>query len=117
MLSLLNDYDTVKGFFNDSFYKSTNYSFQNTDTGYKLSILVPGFEKEEISIRAEKEDLIIEAKTEREDFPTYLKKQIKRSFYAQDLDPESITANLSSGILTIEFTTDKKSSAKTITIN
>jgi len=111
---LTDDYKTL---FGDSFSKSSNYSIHNTDTGYKLTFAVPGFEKDEITVKAEKEDLIIEAKTEREDFPHYLRNKIKKTFYVQDLDAENISAKLNAGILTVEFTTDKKMTAKTIAIN
>ena len=71
--------------------------------------------KEEVEIKVEGDDLIIEAKTERK-LPKFLSTHVKRTYIAEDIDPDSVDAKLENGLLNLEFTTMKKKSTKLISL-
>lgn len=88
---------------------------RQTEDGYAIDILLPGFSKEEVQVKAEGDDLVLEAKTERK-LPKFLNVHVKKTFQVEDLNPDSVMAKLESGLLTIEFSTEKKKNARTISI-
>lgn len=88
---------------------------KKTDNGFTVDILLPGFTKEEVAVKVEGEDLIIEAKTERS-LPKFLSSHTKRTYQVEDINPETVIAKLECGILNLEFSTAKKASAKTINV-
>jgi HSP20 family molecular chaperone IbpA len=106
----------------DEVFESSHPHFLNnraeirsTDTGFEVDVLLPGFVKDEVKVKVEGEDLVIEAKTERK-LPRYLSSSVKRTFVLEDIDCETVTASLENGLLNIKFSTSKKTAAKTITV-
>jgi HSP20 family molecular chaperone IbpA len=107
---------TMEAFFENT--NSTNRSraeIKNTDTGYQVCILLPGFTKEEVEVKSEGSNLIIFAETERE-LPHFASSRVKKTYEVKDLDPDSITAKLEAGILTVEFSNSAKKNSKKIEI-
>jgi len=99
-------------------HNSTSYSktsIRKTDKGYSLDILLPGFTKEEVQVRTEGNDLIIEANTERA-LPKFLNSKVRKTFQVEDLDQESISAKLETGVLSLEFSSIKEKNAKSIKV-
>ena len=88
---------------------------RKTDKGFAADILLPGFTKEEVNVKVEGDDLIIEAKTERS-LPKFLSKHVKRTYQVEDINPDNVSAKLECGILNLEFSTAKKTSTKTISV-
>jgi len=86
-----------------------------TDDGLSVDILLPGFNKDEVTVKVESKNLIIEAETERS-LPTFLNTRIKRTYLVEDIDADSIKAKLENGILTVEFSTAKKTFGRKITV-
>ena len=110
-----------KGF--DDLFEMANHNsathsktdIRKTDEGYSLDILLPGFTKEEVQVRTEGNDLIIEANTERA-LPKFLNKKVRKTFQVEDLDQESISAKLDAGVLSLEFSSIKQKNAKSIEV-
>lgn len=86
-----------------------------SDGIYAVNILLPGFTKEEVAVRAEGNDLIIEAQTKRK-FPRFLSDKVRKTYQVDDLDADSIAAKLEAGILCISFSTAQKRNAKSINV-
>jgi len=104
--------------FEFSNHNSTTYSkseFRKTDDGYSIDILLPGFIKEEVQVNVEKEDLIIEAKTDRK-LPRFINNSIKKTFLVENINPDSVNAKLDNGILTVSFSNTAKTIGRTITV-
>jgi len=107
----------------DDLFEFTNHNsathakteLRQTEEGYILDVLLPGFEKDEIGVRTEGNDLIVECKTDRK-LPKFLNSKVKKTFQVEDLDSESIAAKLECGILSITFSTAKKRNAKSISV-
>lgn len=95
---------------------SNNAEVRSTDNGFAVDILLPGFTKEEVEVKVEGDDLIIEAKTERK-FPNFLSNHIKRTYEVRSIDSESIKGGLENGILNLEFSTAKKKNHKLISLS
>lgn len=85
------------------------------DEGLVVDVLLPGFAKDEVTVKVEDKTLIIEAETARK-LPRYLNTKVRRSYLVEDIDAESIKAKLENGILSVEFSTAKKTVGKTITV-
>jgi HSP20 family protein len=98
---------------NNSAYAKTDV--RQTEDGYAIDVLLPGFFKEEVTVKAEGDSLVLEAKTKRA-LPKFLHVNVKKTFQVEDLNAESVSAKLESGILTIEFSTEKKKNARTVRI-
>lgn len=97
------------------YFLNNRAEIRSTETGYEVDVLLPGFVKDEVKVKVEEEDLVIEAKTERK-LPKYLNTSVKRTFVLEDIDCETVTASLENGLLNVKFTTSKKTSARTIPI-
>jgi len=98
---------------NSSTYSKIN--IRQIESGYALDVLLPGFTKEEVTVYIEGDELILEALTERE-LPKFLNKRVRKSYTVEHLDSESVEAKLEYGILTINFSTDRKKNARNISI-
>ena len=88
---------------------------RKTDEGYLAEILLPGFNKEEVSVEMKDRNLVIEANTERK-LPSYLNNKVRRVYTVENIDADTISASLTNGILAIKFSTSKKTDAKKINI-
>jgi HSP20 family protein len=126
-------------FFNDFFlnpafdHAPTNRAYQpavniaETEKGFRLEIAAPGLNKEDISIKVEKDQLLIAGKkTEQnnEDTTKYHRRefalqQFERSFrLPETIDTDHVTANLVNGVLHIDLVKkpENQAVAKTIEI-
>ena len=93
------------------------------ETNYEISMELPGFNKEEISVNAIKNGIVITAKKdetkEEKDDKKYLMRErttssISRSFTLENPDPSGIKADFKDGILTITIEKpDEKEPEKT----
>lgn len=112
MGSFLNDF-YGKNVFNDLFNETVNiknYNLLETDESYELSLVLPGFSKEEINIEI-KDDLItissvVEETEENENYIKrgFIKSSFERSFsVVENIDLENIGAKMENGILTISL--------------
>lgn len=90
--------------------------------GFHLSADVPGFKKEEITIRYEKNYLTLEAvKESHEDHTEYVYKErtsteLKRRIYLPDVNKQGITAKLENGVLNIFLPISEDAQETRITI-
>ena len=116
-------------FFNNTFPESFNNDFnwnspstniKETDNGYTIEMAVPGIDKNNVDIRVEKDQLIVESKTSSENEESndkYTMRQFnysafRKSFYLNNkIDNDKIDAQYKDGILYI--TLEKKDEAKT----
>jgi HSP20 family molecular chaperone IbpA len=69
---------------------------------YHLAVNLTGLTKEEVSVNIEEDTIIIEGKTDRK-LPSFAVKNYKNSFYAENIDADSVKSKLESGILTVIF--------------
>ena len=69
---------------------------------YNLAILMTGLTRDEVAISVEDETIIVEGKTDRK-IPSFGVKNYKNSFYAENINPDTIKSKLESGILMITF--------------
>jgi len=87
--------------------------FVDNDMG-TLQLILPGYDKEEISVKIEGDSLIVSCDKE---FPKeeYWKKKFKRVYTLSGMvDRNSVKAELKNGILTVKIAKDK---AKTTKVN
>jgi len=100
---------------------------KETEIGYQLEIVAPGFKKEDFKINLENNMLTISAevkceeenKNEKQIRREYKYQSFKRSFTIdKNMDAESISAQYVNGVLALNFPkkTEVKTSAKQITI-
>ncbi len=113
--SIYNAFDEMFEFMNHNSSTYSKTDIRQVESGYSLDVLLPGFTKEEISIKAEGEELILEASTERS-LPKFLNKKVRKTYQIDQLDADTIEAKLECGILTITFTTISKKNARSISI-
>lgn len=80
--------------------------------GFKLELMAPGFEKEQLTIRIEKDVLTVSGQREQKtdvSQETFSRREFsvsrfERSFHLpESVDPEMVNAQLRNGILTIEL--------------
>jgi HSP20 family molecular chaperone IbpA len=69
---------------------------------YHLAVLLTGLTRDEVTVSVEDDTIIIEGKTERK-LPTFAVRNYKNSFYAENIDTDSVKSKLENGILTITF--------------
>jgi HSP20 family protein len=111
-------FNAVDDLFEFANHNSSTYSkaeVRQTDEGFSLDILLPGFTKEEVNVKAEGNELVVEAKTERT-FPKFLNRHVRKAYQVEDLDSESVVAKLEAGLLNLTFSTSKKKNARNISI-
>ena len=121
-------FDEMDNFFNDGFFGShsaaprTARQFESTsglmrtdviekDNAYQLEAELPGFNKEDIRIDLKNDTLTISAshsdnKDEKDENGKYIRRErrsssFQRSFHAEGLKPEDISAQYKNGILTV----------------
>lgn len=111
--------DVFDSFFNDFLEPMTDrFTFlvdvKETDTSYAIEADLPGYSKDDVTIRYEGGYLNIDAVKEQEEKVEncqFIRKErrsgkVSRSFYIENIDENTITATFRNGILTINM--DKK---------
>jgi len=120
--------DLFENFFNSNFeMPSLTYPYDiiESDDGFKLEYMLPGFKKKDISINVENSELVISGKREVNNEIKYHRKQ---SFFGEfrkafvlpdDVETDKIDANFEDGILklTIPKVSEKTKLSKMIEIN
>jgi HSP20 family protein len=92
------------------------------DGGYDILLSVPGFKKEDVSIKLEKNTLVITAEAKTQEGLTFKHKEfgftgIKRSFnLSENIDQTSIAATVVNGILTISLKKKEEVQPKNIQV-
>ena len=104
--SLLDDFSNI--FNGNMFSNNMRTDISENENEYTLDIEMPGVKKDEININFEDNSLIIEIKQEKnnESNDSYIRKErtalnIRRSYYLENIDENSIKAKLNDGILKI----------------
>lgn len=104
--SLLDDFSNI--FNGNMFSNNMKTDICENDKEYTLDIEMPGVKKDEININFEDNSLIIEIKQEKsnESNDSYIRKErtalnIRRSYYLENIDENSIKAKLNDGILKV----------------
>ena len=113
--SIFNMMDELFEFSNHNSVTYSKSEFRKTDDGYVIDVLLPGFTKEEVNVSVEKENLIIEAKTERK-LPRFINSTIKKTFHVEEINADSVNAKLENGILSVSFSNTAKSIGRTIAV-
>ena len=88
--------------------------FDESSDGLELSIIVPGFKKEEITVNVEHQNLIITGKPEKTTNITQPFQKIYR--LPLSVNPDKITAKQENGLLIISVMKGEKPSGKKINI-
>lgn len=104
--SLLDDFSNI--FNGNMFSNNMRTDISENENEYTLDIEMPGVKKDEININFEDNSLIIEIKQEKnnESNDSYIRKErtalnIRRSYYLENIDENSIKAKLNDGILKV----------------
>ncbi len=113
--SIFNAMDELFEFANHNSSTYSKTDIRQTEDGFSLDILLPGFVKDEVSVRTEGDELIVEAGTERA-LPKFLNRKVRKGYQVELLDPDSVEAKLETGVLTITFSTQKKKNTRNISI-
>jgi len=122
MLTILKNRSLIDDFFNDSFFNDTqtynSYKFYKTEDGYSLNMLVPGFNKDNLSVELENNKLSIIGETKYDD-STLLSDMTnsiinKKFVIPVDVDAGKIDAEVTDGILSIRLPFKKKDKKKVI---
>jgi HSP20 family protein len=111
----------------DADFKNTGWfppvDFYETDNGYEMQVMLPGFSKEDIRIELEENKLRIsgERKTEETKAKVLLKESRQGRFVrtfslAKDVNPEAVEANFENGILYIKLQKSEKALNRVIEI-
>ena len=103
----------TRSFFGESPIRAFRTDIQETENGYVLEAELPGFDKEDIAIDIDGDQLTIQAqhKTENEqkdDKGSYLRREryygsYSRSFDISQIDGEAITAGYENGVLKLNL--------------
>lgn len=103
---------------NESLWKGNVYTHKTVnDEGVTLEFVVPGLEKEDVSIFTDDKTLRISYSPEEE--KSKFVKSFERSYtMADDLDDKKINAKLENGVLTVTIPkSKKKNSQRTISVS
>lgn len=98
-----------------------------TENGFRLELSVPGWAKEELSIQLEKQVLAISGRKENQEEsaqPNFLRREFTTRAFRQTfrlpetIDPETVSAALVNGILTIDLSNkaDSTPAARSIAV-
>lgn len=108
--------DTAMSLFDDT-CKRINSKVENTESGARIILVVPGFEKSDLTIDAENDRLTVSGKN-KETNETKVLPDFKESFYVgREIDMNNISANLKNGVLVINLQKKKELTGKQITID
>ena len=122
----LNIFDDFNNFFENALSKEMKTNIVDNGNSYHLACEMPGIKKENIKINFENDTLSITVSknnNNKEENKNYIIKEryessLKRSFYLEDVDANSINAKLEDGILniTLNKVEEKKNPKKIIEI-
>jgi len=96
-------------------HKPQRWGLKETETGYDISVLLPGFTKEEVAVTVENDFIKVNAETDRE-LPGFISKKENLTFKATDVDSESISAKLENGLLILSVAKKVEKQKKTILV-
>lgn len=108
--------DTAMSLFDDT-CKRVVSKVENTESGAKIILVVPGLDKDDLKITTEDERLTVSGKN-KETNETKVLLDFKESFYVgREIDMNNISANLKNGVLVINLQKKKELTGKQITID
>ena len=108
--------DTAMSLFDDT-CKRVNSKVENTESGAKIILVVPGLDKDDLKITTEDERLVVSG-VNKENSETKVLPDFKESFYVgREIDMNNISANLKNGLLFINFQNKKGLAGKQIIID
>ena len=125
MLTILKNRSLIDDFFTDSFFNDyqtyNDYKFYKTENGYSLNMIVPGFNKDNLSVEIDGNKLFITGETNYNE-DTLLSNlgnsTINKKFVIPvDVDTGKIDAEVTDGILSIRLPFNKKNKKKVVKIN
>ena len=111
--NFFNLFDEMSSF---SYGLNRNMEVKKEDDSYVITLLLPGFLKEEISIDTEGDTLEILAKTDRA-LPSFLNREYSQRLHLENLDAESIKGKLENGVLNLSLSTKKKKDSRKILLS
>jgi HSP20 family molecular chaperone IbpA len=111
--NLFNLFDEMTGF---SYGLNRNMEVKKDEDSYVVTMLLPGFSKEDISIDTEGDTLEVTAKTNRP-LPSFVGKEFSQRLYLENLDSESIKGKLENGVLSLTLSTKKKKDSRKIVLS
>lgn len=108
--------DTAMSLFDDT-CRRVGSRVDNTESGAKIVLVVPGFEKDDLKITTEDDKLVVSGKN-KEGSETRVLPDFKESFYVgREIDINSISASLKNGVLLINLQKKKGLTGKQIMID
>ena len=108
--------DTAMSLFDDT-CKRVSSMVENTESGAKIILVVPGLDKDDLTIKAEDDRLTVSG-VNKENSETKVLPNFKESFYVgREIDMNNISASLKNGVLLINLQKKKGLTGKQITID
>lgn len=108
--------DTAMSLFDDT-CKRVVSKVENTESGAKIIIVVPGLDKDDLKITTEDERLVVSG-VNKETSETKVLPDFKESFYVgREIDMNNISASLKNGVLLINLQKKKGLAGKQIIID
>lgn len=108
--------DTAMSLFDDT-CKRVNSKVENTESGARIILVVPGFEKDDLKITTEDDRLTVSG-VNKETSRTKVLPDFKESFYVgREIDMNNISASLKNGVLVINLQKKKELTGKQIMID
>lgn len=95
---------------------STEAGAESTENGWSLRLELPGFKKDEVTLSADEEFLLVAAETSDED-RNFLGKVERRVRISDEVDTENIDARLEDGLLYLKIPRRVKAEPKRIVVN
>ena len=108
--------DTAMSLFDDT-CKRVVSKVENTESGAKIILVVPGLDKDDLTIKAEDDRLTVSG-VNKENSETKVLPNFKESFYVgREIDMNNISASLKNGVLVINLQKKKELTGKQIMID
>lgn len=108
--------DTAMSLFDDT-CKRVVSKVENTESGARIILVVPGLDKDDLTIKAEDDRLTVSG-VNKENSETKVLPNFKESFYVgREIDMNNISASLKNGVLVINLHKKKGLAGKQITID
>lgn len=108
--------DTAMSLFDDT-CKRVNSKVENTESGARIILVVPGLDKDDLKITTEDERLVVSG-VNKENSETKVLPDFKESFYVgREIDMNNISASLKNGVLLINLQKKKGLTGKQIMID
>ena len=99
-------------------YVESNHNFYYDDENkeHVMSILVPGFKKDEIEIKINNKGISIKGEIKEENKKGFGNRKVNYFFKREEIDSNSVKASLEDGVLSLRFKTISENSIKKIEI-